>query len=91
MLRIECTRCERKGRYIVANLLAQHGQRGIMSKRVVGPSRRLPETEYRSTARAVRPDLPRSAESAVVGGRLCFEKNDTTEVCIRYHAPEWSR
>jgi hypothetical protein len=21
----------------------------------------------------------------------CFEKNDTTEVCIRYHAPEWSR
>jgi N-acetylmuramic acid 6-phosphate etherase len=32
MLRIECTRCARKGRYSVAKLLAQHGHRGNMSK-----------------------------------------------------------
>jgi len=32
MLRIECTRCERKGRYVVAKLLAQYGLRGNMSK-----------------------------------------------------------
>jgi hypothetical protein len=32
MLRIKCTRCERKGRYVVAKLLAQNGHRGNMSK-----------------------------------------------------------
>ena len=32
MLRIECTRCARKGRYSVAKLIAQHGLRGNMSK-----------------------------------------------------------
>jgi hypothetical protein len=32
MLRIECTRCERKGRYVVAKLLALYGPRGNMSK-----------------------------------------------------------
>jgi hypothetical protein len=31
-LRIECTRCERKGRHSVANLIAQHGHNGNMSK-----------------------------------------------------------
>jgi hypothetical protein len=37
MLRVECTRCERKGRYNVAKLLAQHGHRGNMSKIEAGP------------------------------------------------------
>ena len=32
MLRIECTRCARKGRYSVGKLIAQHGRRGNMSK-----------------------------------------------------------
>src|SRR6202022_1161881 len=31
-LRIECTRCARKGRHSVANLIAQHGHNGNMSK-----------------------------------------------------------
>ena len=31
-LRIECTRCARKGRYNVAKLIAQYGRRGNMSK-----------------------------------------------------------
>jgi hypothetical protein len=32
MLRVECTKCPRKGRYSVANLIAKHGRRGNMSK-----------------------------------------------------------
>jgi hypothetical protein len=32
MLRVECTRCARKGQYSVAKLIAQHGHRGNMSK-----------------------------------------------------------
>ena len=32
MLRVECTRCPRKGRYSVAKLIAQHGLHGNMSK-----------------------------------------------------------
>jgi hypothetical protein len=32
MLHIECTRCQRKGQYSVAKLIAQHGLRGNMSK-----------------------------------------------------------
>jgi hypothetical protein len=32
MLRIECTRCARRGQYSVAKLIAQHGHRGNMSK-----------------------------------------------------------
>jgi hypothetical protein len=31
ILRVECTRCARKGRYSVAKLIAQHGQRGNLS------------------------------------------------------------
>src|ERR1700724_2062168 len=41
MLRVECTRCERKGRYNVAKLLAQHGHRGNMSKMGLRPEGRL--------------------------------------------------
>src|ERR1700730_16569636 len=32
VLRTECTRCARKGRYSVAKLLVEHGHRGNMSK-----------------------------------------------------------
>jgi hypothetical protein len=32
VLRIECTRCARRGQYSVAKLIAQHGHRGNMSK-----------------------------------------------------------
>jgi hypothetical protein len=32
MLRVEFTRCARRGHYSVAKLLAQHGHRGNMSK-----------------------------------------------------------
>ena len=32
VLRVECTRCPRRGRYSVAKLIAQHGRRGNLSK-----------------------------------------------------------
>ena len=32
MLRIECTRCERKGRYSVAKLIEKHGRRGHLTR-----------------------------------------------------------
>ena len=31
VLRVECTKCERKGRYSVAKLIAKHGRKGNMS------------------------------------------------------------
>lgn len=32
VLRVECTRCDRKGRYNVASLIEKHGRRGNMMK-----------------------------------------------------------
>ena len=30
VLRVECTKCDRKGRYTVAKLIAKHGRKGNM-------------------------------------------------------------
>jgi hypothetical protein len=62
MLRVECTRCARKGRYSVAKLLAQHGHRGNMSKWVselVGdcPNRNAPQLH--DCCDLICPDLPK--------------------------------
>jgi len=46
-----------RARYSVTKLIEQHGQRGNLSKWVSGLRGRLPETECRSTARALRPYL----------------------------------
>jgi hypothetical protein len=32
LLRLECTKCDRKGRYSVAKLIAKHGRKGNMMK-----------------------------------------------------------
>ena len=57
ILRGECTRCERKGRYSVAKLIAQHGQRGNMSKWLSDLRSDCPK---RNAAQLlVRPDLPK--------------------------------
>lgn len=32
VLRVECTRCERKGRYSVATLIEKHGRRGQLDQ-----------------------------------------------------------
>jgi hypothetical protein len=31
VLRVECTKCDRKGRYSVASLIAKHGRKGLLS------------------------------------------------------------
>jgi hypothetical protein len=62
MLRIECTRCARKGRYSVAKLVAQYGHRGNMSKRVSDlrgdcPKRNAPHLH--EGCDLICPDLPK--------------------------------
>ena len=60
MLRIECTRCARRGQYSVAKLIAQHGHRGNMSKWVSDlrgdcPKRNAPQLHERCDL--ICPDL----------------------------------
>jgi hypothetical protein len=62
VLRLECTRCGRKGRYHVRNLIEKHGRRGNMSKWVSDlkgdcPNRDAPQ--LRDRCDLICPDLPR--------------------------------
>jgi hypothetical protein len=62
ILRIECTRCERKGRYNVAKLVAQYGHCGNMSKWVSDlrgdcPNRNAAQLHERCDLMC--PDLPK--------------------------------
>ena len=62
LIRIECTRCERKGRYVVAKLLAQYGRSGNMSKWVSDlrgdcPKRNAAQLHERCDL--ICPDLPK--------------------------------
>ena len=62
ILRIECTRCQRKGRYTVAKLVAQYGRSGNMSKwvsdlRADCPKRNAPQLHERCNL--ICPDLPK--------------------------------
>jgi hypothetical protein len=62
MLRIECTRCERKGRYVVAKLVVQYGRSGNMSKWVSDlrgdcPKRNAAQLHERCDL--ICPDLPK--------------------------------
>jgi len=62
MLRIECTRCARKGRYSVAKLLAQHGHRGNMSKGVSdlrGDCHKRNAAHLHERCDLICPDLPK--------------------------------
>jgi hypothetical protein len=62
MLRVECTRCPRKGSYNVAKLIAQHGRQGNMTKwmsdlRGDCPNRNHPQMNQRCDL--ICPDLPK--------------------------------
>ena len=62
VLRVECTRCARKGRYSVAQLLAQYGHRGNMTKWISDvkgdcPKRDVPQLHDRCDL--ICPDLPK--------------------------------
>jgi hypothetical protein len=62
VLRVECTRCERKGRYSVAKLIAQYGRKANMMKwrELLSsdcPKRNAPQLRERCDF--VCPDLPK--------------------------------
>jgi hypothetical protein len=62
MLRVECTRCPRKGRYSVAKLIEQYGREGNMSEwmsELKGdcPKREAPQLHERCDL--ICPDLPK--------------------------------
>ena len=62
MLRVQCTRCPRKGRYNLAKLVAQFGRSGNMSKWVSDlrgdcPKRNAPQLHERCDL--ICPDLPK--------------------------------
>ena len=61
-LHIQCTRCPRKGRYIVAKLLAQYGRRGNMSKwlsDLKGDCPKLNAARPHERCDLICPDLPK--------------------------------
>jgi hypothetical protein len=61
-LRIECTRCARKGRYNVAKLVAQYGRRGNMSKWVLdlrGDCPKRSAAHLHERCDLICPDLPK--------------------------------
>jgi hypothetical protein len=66
VLRVECTKCDRKGRCHVHKLIEKHGRTGNLMKwreQLNGDSRR-------PTARPLRPGMPRPAEGAVAGEQI---------------------
>jgi hypothetical protein len=61
VLRVECTKCARKGRYSVRKLIEQ----GKHDEMEGATKRRLPEAGCTRPARALRFDMSRFAEDAV--------------------------
>jgi hypothetical protein len=68
MLRVECTRCQRKGRYHVHKLIERYGRKGdVMKWRELltsdCPKRDSPQLRDRC------PDLPKTVEAHAYSGR----------------------
>ena len=61
VLRVECTKCDRKGRYSVAKLIEKHGRKGNMTAWVSDLKGDCPKRVGRLTDRCdlICPDLPR--------------------------------
>ena len=62
MLRVECTKCDRKGRYSVAKLIEKHGRKGNMMKWREMLSADCPKrdaTGLHNRCDLVCPDLPK--------------------------------
>jgi hypothetical protein len=60
VLRVECTKCDRKGRYSVAKLIEKHGRNGNMSKWVSelrGDYPKREASQLRDRCDVVCPDL----------------------------------
>jgi len=65
MLRVECTQCERKGRYSVLKLIQAIRAQGQPDEMDGDAQQRLPEARCGAATRALRLDLPRSADGAI--------------------------
>ena len=62
VLRVECTKCDRKGRYSVAKLIAKHGRKGNMSGWVSDLKGDCPKRDaagLQNRCDVVCPDLPK--------------------------------
>lgn len=62
MLRVECTRCDRKGRYNVAKLIEKHGRRGNLTKWVSDLRGDCPKRDVHALHERcdlICPDLPK--------------------------------
>jgi hypothetical protein len=62
VLRVECTKCYRKGRYSVAKLIAEHGRKGNMTEWVSELKGDCPNRDAHSLNErcdVVCPDLPK--------------------------------
>ena len=62
VLRVECTKCERKGRYSVAKLIAKNGRNGNMSKwreQLNGDCPKRDAAGLQDRCDVVCPDLPK--------------------------------
>jgi hypothetical protein len=61
MLRVECTKCQRKGRYNVAKLIAKYGRDGNMAKWKEQLNGDCPKRDARIYERCdlICPDLPK--------------------------------
>jgi hypothetical protein len=67
--RLKCTRCERKGHYIVAKLVAQYGARGNVSKWVLDLRADCPNrnaARLRERCDLICPDLPKVFDTGKV-------------------------
>ena len=65
LLRVECTKCDRKGRYNVAKLIERHGRRGNMMKWKEQLNGDCPKHDSRLYDRCdlVCPDLPKVSKT----------------------------
>jgi hypothetical protein len=57
VLRVECARCQRKGRYSVRRLIEKYGRNANMMKWKEAAQRRLSETGRAANARTLRFNL----------------------------------
>jgi hypothetical protein len=65
VLRVECTKCDRKGRYSVTKLIEKHGRKGNMSKWVSGLKGDCPKRDasaLHERCDLICPDLPLHSE-----------------------------
>ncbi len=72
VLRVECTRCSRRGVYYLHRLIEKHGRKGNMNEMEGAAQRRLSEARRTQPARTLRLDMPRSAEGALIRRRPPF-------------------